>query len=266
MRILLFTFLLISTSVFSQVSIGVKLPNKNTDLTLGSENKGMVPNRVKLQDVSLAAPLKAESMVPGIVVYNTYVDVSKNLHEGYYFWNSRNSWSRLYVKYTPTREFNFLVFKRTTKTYKINPIEVLFPIDELAYEHKALEDGTLFIDLSLYNTLKYVQLPGTPPTDIGVSNLFCYTTIKDDLGVEVFKGVTGMSPYISELGGDENKVALGFSNFIITVKKGRTYKITHEADASWLDNEFVPLMGTLETGGKKVFSSMKVTFLSNVSS
>lgn len=40
MRILLITFLLISTSVFSQSSIGVKLPNKNTDLTLGSENKG----------------------------------------------------------------------------------------------------------------------------------------------------------------------------------------------------------------------------------
>lgn len=260
MRILLITFLLISTSVFSQSSIGVKLPNKNTDLTLGSENKGMLPNRVQLQDVLSAAPLKKENMVAGTLVYNTTVDPTKNLVEGYYFWHSSNGWSRLYIKYVPTRDMNFLAFKKTTKEYLLPDYDIKVPIDELNYVYKAEENGTLFLDLSIYSTMAGGSV-------VVAGNTYCFTTIVDETGAEVFNGVTTMSPFVATVN-EPGKITVGISNFSIPVVKGKTYNISHIGEEYWAGNNYKvakPTIGTLSIGGKKVYSSMKVTFLSELS-
>jgi len=85
-------FLVIFLSFFlrGQVGINTNLPNLDSDLTLGSSNKGLLLNRVSL--VTLSSPAPLTNHVKGIYVYNT--STQNDVKEGIYYDNG-TKWVRL---------------------------------------------------------------------------------------------------------------------------------------------------------------------------
>lgn len=63
----------------------------STQLELGDDNKGFLPNRVAL--VAPTDPSPLESPVDGVMVYNTATVRDEGLRPGYHFW-SDNTWNR----------------------------------------------------------------------------------------------------------------------------------------------------------------------------
>lgn len=247
-------------SSYGQIAIGDnKLPNFNTDLTLGSENKGILLNRVKLVNANSASPLDANSIVPGMLVYNT--NVVDELKEGFYFWTSAGKWSRMYVKTTPTREMNMVYFKETSKQYVLpySPENVKPPkevaIDELNVDYVADVSGQVFIELTMYATFQ-------DKTAIKAGNTFCYTTVTEGvLKKETFKGITAISPY-NIVNNEGLMPTQGYSNFVFNVEKGKTYAIRTTANETYAGSGWTVLAGDYVVNNLKLHSSIKVTFLS----
>lgn len=74
---------------YGQVGINTPQPHPSSDLTLASENKGLLLNRVSLKNTTNAAPLAGH--VAGMVVYNTATDGDVT-PGGYY--NDGSKWVR----------------------------------------------------------------------------------------------------------------------------------------------------------------------------
>lgn len=251
-RVLLVSVLFVickGSSVYAQVGIGTNLPDINADLTLGSEDKGLLLNNVKLVSLGSASPLVLKDMIPGMLVYNT--TVRGELQEGIYYWTKENKWSRMYVKTKPTRDMQFVVFKQTASEVTIKAGESRKPLPDLDYDYKAEKNGLLFLDYVIYAQL----FTGKPKA----GNTFCYTTVTDNTGVEVFNGITAISPYIIVNGQGKNS-SFGLSSFVFEVKKGRTYSIRLSAYESYASGY------TIKVGdfvyGEEAHSSMKITFMS----
>ena len=71
----------------AQVGIGTDSPDPDSDLTLASDDKGLLINRVELTSTSNASPLTAH--VKGMVVYNT--QTTGDVTEGLYY-NDGSKW------------------------------------------------------------------------------------------------------------------------------------------------------------------------------
>lgn len=89
------TFLLIAALCFyaagtAQVGINTVTPDVDSDLTLGSSDKGLLLNRVSLTATANATPLVAH--VAGMVVYNTAT--AGDVTPGYYY-NDGTKWVRV---------------------------------------------------------------------------------------------------------------------------------------------------------------------------
>ncbi|MDR2221180.1 MAG: hypothetical protein LBE34_00415 [Flavobacteriaceae bacterium] len=256
-------FLILGGHSYAQVGFGTNNPNPYADMTLGSENKGLLLNRVKLTSLNSAAPLKQESMAVGTMVFNT--TVNQELQEGVYFWTKEKKWSRLYVKTTPTRDMQFVVFKQTSKTYSLPFKPATLDITDLNYDYKAEEDGLLFLDYVIYGYI----VGGV----VKAGNTFCYTTVTDDSNNQVFSGVTAISPYIVIDYQGKNS-SFGLSSFVFPVKKGKVYKIRmkgHETFADTYTDMFTDngkydiRIGDFSFSGQTSHSSLKVTFMSDPS-
>lgn len=256
-------FLILGGHSYGQIGFGTDLPNPYADVTLGSENKGLLLNRVKLVSLNSAAPLKQESMAVGTMVFNT--TVNQELQEGVYFWTKEKKWSRLYVKTTPTRDMQFVTFKQTGSKYLLPFTPATIDITDLNYDYKAEEDGLLFLDYVIYAYMANGK--------IKAGNTFCYTTVTDDSNNEaVFKGVTAISPYIVVDNQGTNS-SFGLSSFVFPVKKGKMYKIRmkgHETYANTYSEgststKYEIRVGDFNYSGQTSHSSLKVTFMSDPS-
>lgn len=257
-NILYLSLLLVSFgySGYGQIAMGSNtVPNPNTDLILGSANKGVLLNRVKLQSITSAAPLDVLHIKPGMLVYNT--NVTTDLQEGLYYWTSKNNWSRMYVKSSPTREMNQIGFKETSKEYSVpystSSTPAFVNIDQLDFDYVATMSGDVFIELTVYAFFAENTSPKA-------GNTYCYTTVVDNTGKEVFKGITAISPYT--LSSNEGLMPTqGYSNFVFTVEKGKTYHIKTTANETYASGWAV-FLGDYTLAGNKLHSSIKVTFLS----
>ncbi|MBP2618854.1 hypothetical protein [Chryseobacterium jejuense] len=74
---------------YGQVGINTPQPHPSSDLTLASENKGLLLNRVILKNTTNAAPLAGH--VAGMVVYNTVTDGDVTPGE---YYNDGSKWVR----------------------------------------------------------------------------------------------------------------------------------------------------------------------------
>lgn len=72
-------------SVFAQQGFGTNRPAQSAAVDIVSPNKGLLIPRVALQADNTAAPIT--SPATSLMVYNTTFDASKNLIQGFYFWN-----------------------------------------------------------------------------------------------------------------------------------------------------------------------------------
>lgn len=244
-------FILIGNNLYAQIGFGTNFPDVNADLTLGSENKGLLLNNVKLVSETSSSPLILKDMLPGMMVYNT--TENSDFKEGIYYWTKDNKWSRMYVKTKPTRDMQFVTFKQTNTQVIITKSTSTTPVPELNFDYKSEKNGLLFLDYVLYALLEN----GKPKA----GNVFCYTIVTDDSNTEVFKGITAISPYVVIENQGSNS-SFGLSSFVFPVVKGKNYKIrltTHETYAS----PHVVRVGDFRYGGQTAHSSMKVTFMSD---
>ncbi len=91
---LLIALLAFSQIALSQVGINTDTPDPDSDLTLASEDKGLLLNRVELTETTDPAPLSAH--VAGMTVYNTATngDDETAVTPGYYY-NDGTKWVRI---------------------------------------------------------------------------------------------------------------------------------------------------------------------------
>ena len=82
-------FLLISVNVFAQTGIGTTTPHSSAKLDVSATNKGFLPPRVTLINITDIATIA--SPAEGLLVYNLG---SVGLQAGYYYWNGAN-WSTI---------------------------------------------------------------------------------------------------------------------------------------------------------------------------
>lgn len=86
-------------SGYSQVGIGTKNPSSSAMLDIYSVqgNKGVLMPKVELFDKQSYEPILGDANDlhnVGLIVYNTAINVSKDLTQGYYYWTG-NSWTKL---------------------------------------------------------------------------------------------------------------------------------------------------------------------------
>lgn len=267
--IVIVCFLLTGIFSYGQISVGSVLPNPHADLTLGSDNKGMLINSVALQSVDSASPLDAKTMQPGMMVYNT--TVSDKITEGYYFWSSSKVWTRMYVKTVPTRDMQFVTFKQTTAdkksriklNYSANASSRI-ELTELTYTYDAVEDGKVFLDYVLYASMR------SKSGESVAGNTYCFPTVTEGT-TTVMSTVVALSPYVvgeGDIGSDEyDKVTFGSSNIQFDVKAGKQYKIALTAVETYSDggrgDVYLGTFAYRTPDNKLVYcqSSLKVTFL-----
>lgn len=82
---MLFAVLLHSIQVMSQTGIGTTSPHASAKLEVASENKGFLPPRVTLSNVTDVTTIPTPAI--GLLVYNLG---SVGLQAGYYYWNGAN--------------------------------------------------------------------------------------------------------------------------------------------------------------------------------
>lgn len=253
----------------AQVGFGkAVLPIKEADLTLESDNKGLLVNNVKLESITSPAPLDPAHMEVGMLVYNT--NVVGDLREGFHYWTSENRWMRMYVKTAPSRDMEFVTFKQTNKLHDLSSTTTtpkVVNLTEFDHDYVANRDGLLFLDFVIYGTV-------TSSTR-GAANIMSTTVVTDNTGVVVFTGVTALSTVIVTKSGSGWNASTGMSNFSVDVKKGKTYKIRTTATELFYPGKqyhdtlnggskweyYEPLVGDFEWNDVTSHSSMKVTFM-----
>lgn len=256
-KILLLLSALSCISAYSQIGIGTNLPDRHSDLTLGSDNKGTMINRVALQSISSSLPLQNANMVAGMMVFNTTKNAE--LQEGYYFWTNDNKWAKMYVKLAPTSDMHLVTFIETSKDVAgevrlpAGTRDVAIEIPQLTYTYKAEMDGTLFLDYVLYSFIHGEQ-------NAQAGNVFCHTIVTDENNFVVFYGLTALSPFAILTGQGVNS-SYGASNFFFPVETGKTYKIILKAHDSYVLKGNVSVLGTFRFKGIYSSSSLKITFM-----
>ena len=88
-------YLFFSVSIFAQTGIGTTTPHASAKLEVNATNKGFLPPRVTLTNVTDAATIP--SPATGLLVYNVG---SAGLQAGYYYWNG-SSWSTIATVASP---------------------------------------------------------------------------------------------------------------------------------------------------------------------
>ena len=86
-------------SGYSQVGIGIKDPSPSAMLDIYSArgNKGVLMPKVELQDKQSYAPILGDANDThniGLIVYNTTINVAKELTPGYYYWTGK-AWTKM---------------------------------------------------------------------------------------------------------------------------------------------------------------------------
>ncbi len=99
--IFLIAILLTSISALqaqNNVGIGTNTPDSSAALDISSTNKGLLIPRVSLADVNTIAPLT--SATPGLLVYNTNLNINNGYGLGFYYWDGFQ-WVKMLNSTTP---------------------------------------------------------------------------------------------------------------------------------------------------------------------
>lgn len=260
----LFKFILfycfVSVSLYAQSGINAPLPNPNAELNLGSTNKSMLFNRVKLVSENSPKPLSDTNLEPGLIVYNTAV--TGGLLEGFYFWSSDKKWNRIYSKSTITRFSNLVGYLKTKTSLEV-PYQQKVQMKELDYEFTALADGVLFLEYLLFAYVDYQ--PGSE-TVVGTTDALFETVITDSAKKVVATEYAAVSPYIL-VAKEGNKPVTAVGVYYIDVKRGETYTINTFASNVYAKSnasQFKNMVGNFTYLNNTAHSSLKATFLSEL--
>lgn len=98
----LYFLLFISISISAQTGIGTTTPNPSAKLDVYATDKGFLPPRVTLTNVTDATTVPSPAV--GLLVYNLG---SVGLQAGYYYWNG-SSWSTIATAVSPDQSVDYI--------------------------------------------------------------------------------------------------------------------------------------------------------------
>jgi hypothetical protein len=107
---LLFASLILSMQVIAQTGIGTTTPHASAKLEVASENKGFLPPRVTLSNVTDATTIPTPAV--GLLVYNLG---SVGLQAGYYYWNGSN-WATIATASSPDQTVDYVSVQSSGQT------------------------------------------------------------------------------------------------------------------------------------------------------
>ncbi|TWP24430.1 hypothetical protein ETU08_05460 [Apibacter muscae] len=262
---LLNIFIFISQTFNCQVAIGTPnvKPYPSTDLTLTSNNKGFVPNRVSLtglNDIQTIPNIKE-----GGVVYNT--NITSELGNGLYVWDG-TQWNRLLMDPGKRQDYQTLVYKQTGPT-DITSLTKDIPqeISSLTTNFQAPLDGLVYISTLIYAYANVITPPNYNFSSIG-NTFFTINTTEIETG-KVTTFYSGCTPLIIY----NPTTNLFVGNFPVTapsiskleVKKDYNYEIKITGVEGW--NQFIQVnVGTFNNNSSplnNLYSTVKVDFISN---
>lgn len=132
---------------YSQVGISTISPDTNSDLTLGSIDKGLLPNRVDLRSFSDPYPLSAP-ITDGMVVYNE--TQNSLITKGIYVWQN-NQWNKLIMSEKRQQDISLISFKQTDDNDQIIiPYGSDVELPSLGSTFTASRDGNIYIGAVIY--------------------------------------------------------------------------------------------------------------------
>ncbi|TWP24432.1 hypothetical protein ETU10_04100 [Apibacter muscae] len=271
---LLFSTLPIINS--AQVGINTLNPDSSTDLTLGSNNKGFLPNQVNLVSIDNSAPLSSTDIKEGTTIYNT----NATLNKGIYVWDG-TQWNTILFNDGTREEFINLVNKQTGT----DPSEELYiltttdgiEIKSLSDTLTAPRDGKFYIstvfysknttgvayDLMTAKTFYRIELTDLTDSTIPPVNFNSVCT-------NIIASIPGSINGYGSAGSNPGSVS---SDFIATAKGGHQYKIRVIATRSpddinninYINNYTGTYIWTNPMNNNKymLFSNLKVDFLSD---
>jgi len=277
-RCLLLFFILISCTAngFSQVGINTEDPHETSDLTLGSSDKGLLPNRVALESVSSAAPLK-NTIVNGTIVYNTNSN-GTDLEEGLYIWQKEN-WRKLLTSTGKTTDFKVLLFNKTgekdekTLRYSSNPATIpeKDEIPALSGEFTIEKNGTIMINAVIYaklqikaKTLRYTFVGNTffkiivTDNTTGISTTFI--TACSPVSTSNTDTFTNETSWITTNNNPEAALCQGE----LRVIKGHNYSVKVYGQEGWVGpGEGTVKAGTYTWNQYRAYSTLRIDYASD---
>ncbi|TWP28740.1 hypothetical protein ETU08_05465 [Apibacter muscae] len=279
--IILLGFILMPTIYKTQVGINTENPEINADLTLGSNNKGFLTNKVSLLKPDDPSPLSNLDIMEGTLIFNT--NPNTLLKKGLYIWDGTNWNTIIYNNDGLQQDFINLVNNKTndntstTQTYDQKNVVLLNSIDQeivpLGTIVQAPKDGKFYI-----STVIYSKITIGPISDFTAVSTF-YTIQITDLTdgtppTNFYSGSSNVAASISIPGGGtgsaSNNPALVSSDFIYSVKENHQYQIKVFGKSDGNGNSSLQILaGTyawrnpINSNIYQLYSTLKVDFLSN---
>ena len=272
----LLCFFSISAMTFSQVGINTTTPDANADLTLGSTNKGFLPNRVALESTTSVSPLTG-TVVEGTIVYNT--TDNDVLGSGLYYWTGAQ-WIRCTTSTAKQQDSQLLTFKQTGQaaseqlplTYDNTGNLLGTEITSLATSFSVDKPGSIFVLSVLYAKL---YIATTTATSLGIryaypgNTFFRVRVTKASDGTIMNDFIAGCTPISTaqptgQYIGANNNPAVAVAQGNLRVEPNTTYNVKVYGLEGWV----TPDQGTVYGGtymwqNFKLYSSVKIDFVSD---
>lgn len=259
----------------AQVGINTLNPELSTDLTLGSNNKGFLPNQVNLVSIDNSAPLSSTDIKEGTTIYNT----NATLNKGIYVWNG-TQWNTILFNDGTREEFINLVNNQTGAD-RSEELPVITTSSGTGTEIKALgatlkapRDGKFYISTVFYSKITtgvaYDLISAKTFYEIELTDLTDSTIPPVIFNSVCTNYISSIPGGINGYGSAGNNPGSVSSDFIATVKGGHQYQIRVIATRSPDDvNNINYFTGTyiwvnpLNDNTYMLFSNLKVDFLSD---
>lgn len=277
----LFCFFMASVVAFSQVGINTETPKANTDLTLGSTDKGFLPNKVTLRGETDTYPL-AGVVDNGTIVYHvpsTTVTGSQDLGEGLFYW-AGDKWVRFTTTTAQQQDSRMLDFKKTGDVGGNTPgDEVILPyvseaqsnagnigteLPNLATNFTVDKPGTIYVNAVLYaklmitSTIKYAY----------VGNTFFTVRVTNTADNTFHDFIAGCSPISTANGGENvganNNPAVAVAQGGVRVLPDVIYDVKVYALEGWVtSSQGYITAGTYMWRTFKLYSTLKIDYVSD---
>lgn len=260
--ICLFIILFFSITIgYAQVGVNTESPDADTDLTLGSIDKGFLPNKVELKAYNDPYPLSSE-IKNGTIVYNTKTVTP--ISEGLYFWQD-DSWRFLRSSDYKRQDYLLMSLKETGQNdvYTV-PYNKDIELTSLQSTFTVPHSGSIMIRAVIY-VKAYTSTKITNPSIGNTFFRFQVTNVTTNTVIGNFVGAcTPISfPTVSGSGDTVNNnpfSAMALNSF--EVEGDNTYSLQVFGQEGW-NNNLEITAGTYLWRGYQANSVVQIDFISD---
>lgn len=248
-------FLFLTSYLLAQVGINTYNPHFDTDLMLGSVNKGFLPNRVELESLSSPRPL-SDDLLDGVIVYNTTINAE--LSQALYVWRD-HSWNKIEAKDRPQKDVGMLVFRQTGETDQtIIPYGESIDLKALGANFTAPRDGTIYVNAVIYTKMKV----NATVNEVTIANTFFRVQIRNLTTGAVDTFIAACTPISTGNGSINNNPTPTYSLGALSVSAGNEYELKVIGEEGWVKDATITA-GTYAWKTYRAYSVVKVDFVSD---